>query len=251
MSIELGERLTKLRKEHGYSQEELGEKLGVSRQAISKWELGESSPDTDNLIALAKLYDCSIDYLLGFSKDEQSSSEDMSEEKKTNKTSINFDKGIHIKDDDGSIVDIDHSGIHVKDDEDEISITHGGVFVNGKNYSSNKKNKIRGIIDGLLFLLITTTYIVLGCVLQGTFGVYELNAWGFFWQLFLIFPIISSLLEAIIYKNANKFAYPVLIVAIYLFIGLFLGGWHPYWFIFLSIPVYYCVVKLIKHILER
>lgn len=48
----------------GLSQEALAEKLGVSRQAVSKWERSESSPDTDNLIALAKLYGVSLDELL-------------------------------------------------------------------------------------------------------------------------------------------------------------------------------------------
>ena len=56
MTIKLGNRLASIRKEKGYSQEELAEKLGVSRQAISKWECGEASPDTDNLIELAKIY---------------------------------------------------------------------------------------------------------------------------------------------------------------------------------------------------
>ena len=57
-------RLVELRRAHGYSQEELAGRLGVSRQAISKWERAESSPDTDNLIALARLYGISLDGLL-------------------------------------------------------------------------------------------------------------------------------------------------------------------------------------------
>ena len=64
MNIEVANRLQKLRKEKGYSQEQLAEALGISRQAISKWERAESSPDTDNLICLAKLYGISLDELL-------------------------------------------------------------------------------------------------------------------------------------------------------------------------------------------
>ena len=56
-------KLTELRKKKGYSQEELAEKLGLSRQAISKWERGESSPDLDNIIQLAKLYEISFNEL--------------------------------------------------------------------------------------------------------------------------------------------------------------------------------------------
>ncbi|MEQ3361695.1 helix-turn-helix transcriptional regulator [Raoultibacter massiliensis] len=64
MNVEIAERLAARRKEAGLSQEGLAQKLGVSRQAVSKWERSESSPDTDNLIALAKLYGVSLDDLL-------------------------------------------------------------------------------------------------------------------------------------------------------------------------------------------
>lgn len=66
MSIKTGAKLSQLRKQNGYSQEELAEKLSISRQAISKWERGESSPDTDTLIALAKLYGVSLDELVNY-----------------------------------------------------------------------------------------------------------------------------------------------------------------------------------------
>lgn len=66
MNVETADRLTMLRKKRGYSQEQLAEKLGVSRQAVSKWERAEASPDTDNLIALAKIYEISLDELLGY-----------------------------------------------------------------------------------------------------------------------------------------------------------------------------------------
>lgn len=64
MNIEIANRLVNLRKKNGYSQEELAEKIGISRQAVSKWERAESSPDTDNIIALSRLYGVSIDELL-------------------------------------------------------------------------------------------------------------------------------------------------------------------------------------------
>lgn len=65
MSIQLGTKLADLRKRNGYSQEALAEKMGVSRQAVSKWERGESTPDTDTLIELARLYSVSLDTLVG------------------------------------------------------------------------------------------------------------------------------------------------------------------------------------------
>ncbi len=64
MNIQVANKLHQLRKQHNLSQEELASKIGISRQAISKWERAETSPDTDNLISLAKLYNVSIDELL-------------------------------------------------------------------------------------------------------------------------------------------------------------------------------------------
>ena len=64
MEMEIAKRLATLRRAHGLSQEELAARLGVSRQAVSKWERAESSPDTANLIALARLYAISLDELL-------------------------------------------------------------------------------------------------------------------------------------------------------------------------------------------
>ena len=69
MNVEIAQRLAEMRRAKGYSQEELAEKLGLSRQAVSKWERAESSPDTGNIIALAKLYGVTIDELLRVDED--------------------------------------------------------------------------------------------------------------------------------------------------------------------------------------
>ena len=63
MNVEIAQRLAAMRREKGYSQEELANRLGLSRQAVSKWERAESSPDTGNLIALADLYGVTLDDL--------------------------------------------------------------------------------------------------------------------------------------------------------------------------------------------
>ena len=68
MNNNFSNKLTELRKKKGYSQEELAEKLGLSRQAISKWERGESSPDMENIVQLTKIYDLSFDELLSTSE---------------------------------------------------------------------------------------------------------------------------------------------------------------------------------------
>ena len=60
----LGEKLSKLRKEYNYTQEQLADILGVSRQSISKWESDIAYPETDKLVKMGKLFECSMDYLL-------------------------------------------------------------------------------------------------------------------------------------------------------------------------------------------
>lgn len=62
--MKLAEKITNLRKEHGMSQEELADKLNVSRQAISRWEMGTAMPDANNLLQISKLFNVTADYLL-------------------------------------------------------------------------------------------------------------------------------------------------------------------------------------------
>lgn len=59
-----GEKITLIRKENNLTQEQFAELMGVSRQSVSKWELGTTFPDTEKLIKMSKLFSCSIDYLL-------------------------------------------------------------------------------------------------------------------------------------------------------------------------------------------
>ena len=62
----LGENLLNLRKVHGFSQEYVAERIGVSRQAVAKWENGTSTPDIANCAALAELYNVTLDELVHF-----------------------------------------------------------------------------------------------------------------------------------------------------------------------------------------
>lgn len=64
MTMTIGEKLTKLRKDKNLTQEQFAELLHVSRQSVSKWELNTVYPDTEKLIRICKLFNCSLDYLL-------------------------------------------------------------------------------------------------------------------------------------------------------------------------------------------
>lgn len=69
-----GEKLQKLRKGKGWTQEQLAAQISISRQALSKWELGTAIPDTENVVQISKLFHVSTDYLLN---DEYESDEDL------------------------------------------------------------------------------------------------------------------------------------------------------------------------------
>ena len=59
--MELKDKLQLLRKQNGYSQEQLADKLGIARQTLSKWENGQAVPELSNLISLSNLYGITID----------------------------------------------------------------------------------------------------------------------------------------------------------------------------------------------
>ena len=79
--MNLGEKIYELRKQQNLSQEELGDKLNVSRQTISKWERNESTPDLDKIVPLCDLFNLSVDELLQVKKIEKSKSEMQSSSK--------------------------------------------------------------------------------------------------------------------------------------------------------------------------
>ena len=69
--MELKEKLADLRKKKGLSQAELAEAINVSRQAISRWEVGTAIPSADNLMWLSKFYEVSMDELMGVATDDK------------------------------------------------------------------------------------------------------------------------------------------------------------------------------------
>lgn len=86
--MNFGTKLTKLRKKEGLSQEELGEKLNVTRQTISKWELGQSKPDTDKLKEICNLFNVDMNTLV----DEETELKGTEIKNETNKISVDEPK---------------------------------------------------------------------------------------------------------------------------------------------------------------
>lgn len=250
MNIEIANRLVNLRKSNNLSQEALAEKLGISRQAVSKWERAEASPDTDNLILLARLYGVSLDELLKTEDEiilpDNIPGEDSAKENFGGDESIYGDGspeyvhvglgGVHVKDKDGSEVHVGWDGIHVDDrmSRDNVHIDKNGVYVNGKKYD---KEWFKHYNHFPFALLISLLYLIIGAFF---------NAWHPGWLLFLLIPLWHSFVAAANSRNAHNFAYPVLAALLFLCIGFFLNAWHPGWVIFLTIPVYYSLVSYIR-----
>ena len=87
-TMTLGDKLSKLRKENNYTQEQLTDVLGVSRPAVSKWESNITYPETNKLIRMSELFNCSLDYLL---KD----TEETDSKNQFNEQSLFFRKRLH------------------------------------------------------------------------------------------------------------------------------------------------------------
>lgn len=238
MNIEIAERLLYYRKKNGYSQEQLAEAIGVSRQAVSKWERAEASPDTDNLIALSKLYNVSLDELMfGGSQKENS-------EKSKSKVHVGFD-GIHVENENEK-VHVGRKGIHVvQNGETKVDIDKNGVFVDDELKEYVGKRQDKSLWSAFPYTIIATAFYLV-CGFTDILG-----GWGCAWIVFLTIPLYYSLIEAIYKRKADAFAFPVLVVTIYLWLGMYYNFWHPSWIIFLSVPVYYFVVHFIADLLKK
>ena len=252
MTIELGNRLAELRKQHGLSQEELADQLGVSRQAVSKWERGEASPDTDNLIELARIYGMSLDELLGLKKDDKSD-DGVNVHISTDDNDVHISGKGHFKDEDGNEVHLGSEGIHIKDENGaEVHITNKGIQIKDEegehrhvkvSVIRERKHRINALVS-----LITTFGVIIAYILLGTLA----NLWGQAWTLFLLIPLVPTLAEAIIFRNGNIFAYPIFVAFVYLTLCAWIlpefgiTMWHPLWVMFLTVPVYYGVCNFIK-----
>ena len=241
MDLAMAQRLVDRRKAAGLSQEALAAQLGVSRQAVSKWERSESSPDTDNLIALAALYGVSLDELLyGKAVDDADCSEDSDagaeasdeaeeDEDSADNTSrsdkplvdISLARGIHVIDPDkGEEVHVGWNGIHVTNDRkgEKVHVGPGGVYVDtleddGHSVHTNADGTVT--IDGETFSSWKEAHDKLdhhGKHFHTKIG----RAW-------------------------NEFPFPAIVALAYLALGIAYGTWGMGLFLVFLIPVYYAI----------
>ena len=239
MDLAMAQRLVDRRKAAGLSQEALAAQLGVSRQAVSKWERSESSPDTDNLIALAALYGVSLDELLygeaasDADGSEDGSTETVDEAKEAEDSTehadcgdkplvdISLARGIHVIDPNkGEEVHVGWDGIHVTNERkgEEVHVGPDGVHVDtleddGHSVHTNDDGTVT--IDGETFSSWKEAHDKLD-----HHGKHFHTKVGRAW---------------------NKFPFPALVTLAYLVLGIVYGTWATGLFLVFLIPVYYAL----------
>ncbi len=251
MNLKTAQRLLEYRKNANLSQEELAEKIGVSRQAVSKWERAEASPDTDNLIALSEVYNITLDELI---KGKDNKADDNAP--KTNNITC------EITANDGSRnAHVVLSGVNVEPGVNQVRIDKNGVFVKDSNgntvYRSGKTLPDGHIFSGkhvsrAHYLFKHFPYPIFTAIAYLLFGCFNVcGGWSFGWLVFLTIPLYYTLVNAIFNRNASHFAYPVLVLLVYLYLGFFQSAWHPMWILFFTIPFYYFFCEFIKKLIDK
>lgn len=266
MNKEIAGKLLALRKQNGLSQEELAEKLGISRQSVSKWERAEASPDTGNLIALARIYNISLDLLLGIKVQDNTPRSDISLKKESysdRNPEKKTERVMYPENSSSEEIYPDVSGNCYADKPDtpdirvEKSDNDLGKYL-GEEETYESRNTASGaeaVYKSAFFRLQSDkklykkmmlfpypVFAAFAFVMSG--ALFEL--WHPMWMIFLTVPLYYTTLTAIHKQNANIFCYPALVSIFYFFIGFVFELWHPGWLLFLTIPVYYWAVNLGK-----
>lgn len=250
MDLAMAQRLVDRRKAAGLSQEALAAQLGVSRRAVSKWERSESSPDTDNLIALAALYGVSLDELLygeaasDADGSEDGSTETVDEAKEAEDSAehadcsdkplvdISLARGIHVIDPNkGEEVHVGWNGIHVTNERkgEEVHVGPDGVHVDtleddGHSVHTNDDGTVT--IDGETF-----------------------SSWK---EAHDKLDHHGKHFHTKVGRTWNKFPFPALVALAYLVLGIVYGTWGMGLLLVFLVPAYYAIGDFIdrRHLLK-
>lgn len=206
-----------LRKQAGISQEELAERLNVSRQAISKWERGEACPDMDNLVAIANLFNVSLDTLVN-EANAPDATQDSSQK--------------HVKIEIGNALKVEVNGDDDDDDDDDEEDEDDPAVI-------ESKKRFRVWYDVPYPILVTIAFLLWGFLADG---------WAVGWTLYITIPVYYSIIDCFRRRRLSSFCYPVFIAFVYCLMGMAWDMWHPWWILFVTIPVFYPIASAIdKH----
>lgn len=203
-----------IRKQSGMSQEELAERLNVSRQAVSKWERGEALPDTDNLIAIAELFDVSLDWLVHSDESSLKQVETAEDALPKSTSEENEEKEEDEEDEEED-----------EEDEDDPEVIES-------------KKRFRLWYDLPYPILVTIAHLLWGFLADG---------WAVGWTLYVTIPVYYTLIDCIRRRKLTPFCYPVFVAFVYLLMGMAWGMWHPWWILFITVPIFYPIAKAIDN----
>ena len=220
--------ITMLRKTNSLSQEELAEKLNVSRQAISKWERGEAYPDIENLIAISELFHVTLDDLVNGTINE--TEEKVTEAKRHINISIGNILKVQVDDNENKDTDAEEETDNDDDDDDD-----GDDEDDDDPAVIESKKPYRLWYELPYPILVTIAYL-----LWGFLG----NGWAIGWTLYLTIPVYYSIIDCIRRRKLTPFCYPVFITFVYLLNGMAWGLWHPWWILFITVPVFYSLAPI-------
>lgn len=236
MNAHVAVRLLALRRQEGLSQEDLAEKLGVTRQAVSKWERGETLPDTDNLVTLARLYGVSLDDLLLShtpAEPERTSDETPCEACAVPIDATKPDSVVEFSDP-ALDAELAHLNTPVAAEPPKEPTAVGYADLEFEMMGSRVRFS-RPVFP--YPIIITLCFLALG---------FFWHWWHPTWMLFLTIPLYYTMPDFSPGKDKRaellKFCFPVLVVIIYLLLGFYLNWWHPTWLIFCTIPLYYTFI---------
>lgn len=241
MDLAMAQRLVDRRKAAGLSQEALAAQLGVSRQAVSKWERSESSPDTDNLIALAALYGVSLDELLyGEAANNADDLEDGSASTETADVAGEAEDSAENADrSDKPLVDVSLArGIHVIDPNkgEEVHVGWSGIHV----INERKGEEVHvGRADCISIRLRTMDIVCIPMTTAPSPSTARR------------FPAGRKQHDKLdhhgkhfhtkVGRTWNKFPFPALVALAYLVLGIIYGAWSMGLFLVFLIPIYYAL----------
>ncbi len=188
--MQFRDKLFHLRKKSGMTQAELAEALNVSRQAISKWEMGTTVPDINNILSISKIFRVSIDYLVN---DELDIEEDLPSIKATsNVTKINLANGKLNTEEDSPTIKTTSNIAKVNPTADKLEIEEESSLTKTTSKTTKKYIWIRIITA---FCIITSFYII-GIITHTTTTVTTfLFTLGFIFSIYYIIKLLVLFLS--------------------------------------------------------
>lgn len=261
MGYEFADRLIELRRAKGLSQEELAREMGLSRQAISKWERAESAPDIGNLVALSNLYGVSLDEIVrGPAEDASAVDAPVADVSATDASAEQAENDAAVE---SAVSEVIEAAAVVEAVEGDAPAT-GEVVEAEIEAEPAPKPAAEGAAEP-------------ASAAKSAVGSADEPMPEFHWEPESVTPQFvqsapgpqAAQEECVPFAQTGgaaagappadasapakhrmsafvTFPYPIFCVVFYLLCGFCFGAWHPMWIIFLTIPFYYWVVALIK-----